>query len=240
MDRAALRAWSARERETVFGWVLQATDGQSGRVNSTWAIGWTGEIALAAAIDRVEGWYAERGRPAWFRLAEGSAAPTELASALAARGYAPDTCTLVMTRALAAERGDAGVAIGTDPSDAFLQPMREAAPSDADFAERRDVVSRAPAPRAFALLGASGRPAAVGASVAVDELAMIFLMRTAPWARRRGLARRVLRSLTAWAQDAGARTAFLQVEASNGPAVGLYESEGFVTAYSYVYWRPRV
>jgi len=219
--------------------VLQATDGQSGRVNSTWAIGWTGEIALAIAIDRVEAWYAERARPAWFRLADGWAAPAELAPALAARGYAPDTRTLVMTRALAAERADADVAIDAHPSDAFFQPMREAAPSAADFVERRDVSSRAPAPRAFAMLGADGRPAAVGASVATDELAMIFLMRTASWAQRRGLARRVLHSLLAWAQDNGAHTAFLQVEAANGPAVDLYESEGFITAYSYVYWRQR-
>jgi N-acetylglutamate synthase len=218
---------------------MQATDGQSGRVNSTWPIKWTGEVALADAIDHVEAWYARRGRRAWFRLVEGLAAPTELATALAARGYAPDTRTLVMTRALANERGDADVAVDAHPSEAFLEPMREAAPSDADFAERRDVVSRAPAPRAFAILHADRRPAAVGASVASDDLAMIFLMRTAPWARRRGLARRVLRAMTAWAGHNGASTAYLQVEAANGPAVALYQSEGFATAYSYVYWRPR-
>jgi ribosomal protein S18 acetylase RimI-like enzyme len=239
LDRAALIAWPARERQTAFGWVMQATDGQSGRVNSTWPIAWTGKIALAAAIDRVEAWYADRGRRAWFRLAEDFGAPAELAQALAARGYTPDTRTLVMTRELAAAPGDADVAIDADPGDAFFQPLREAAPSDADFAERRDVVRRAPNPRAFALLCADGRPAAVGASVAVDDLAMIFVMRTSPWAQRRGLARRVLRSLMAWARDNGACTAFLQVEAANGPAVALYEGEGFVTAYSYVYWRPR-
>jgi ribosomal protein S18 acetylase RimI-like enzyme len=234
-----LLAWPARERETAFGWVLQATDGQSGRVNSTWPIGWTGEVALADAIGHVEAWYGQRGRPAWFRLADRLAAPAELAPALAARGYTADTHTLVMTRALAAEQGEAGVAIDDHASDVFLEPMREAAPSAADFAERRDVVSRSPSPRAFALLAADGRPAAVGASVAIDELAMIFLMRTAPWAQRRGLARRVLRALMAWARENGARTAYLQVEAANGPAVALYESEGFATAYSYVYWRPR-
>ena len=116
--------------------------------------------------------------------------------------------------------------------------MRESAPSDADFAERRDVASRAPAPRAFAVLAVDGGPAAVGACVATGELALIFLMRTAPWAQRQGLGRRVLRSLMAWAKANGARAAHLQVEASNGPAVALYAGEGFVTAYSYVYWRP--
>jgi ribosomal protein S18 acetylase RimI-like enzyme len=222
----------------MFGWELQATDGVSGRVNAAWPIGWTREIELGAAVERAEAWYAARGRAAWFRLAEDFTRPPELAALLADRGYAPDTRTLVMTRALANEEGDAGVALTTAPTEPFFQPMRESAPSVADFAERQDVASRAPAPRAFAVLAVDGRPASVGASVVTDGLALVFLMRTAPWARRRGHARRVLRALMAWAKASGALMAHLQVEASNGPAVALYEGEGFATAYSYVYWRP--
>jgi len=221
----------------MFGWELQATDGVSGRVNSAWPIGWTGEVGLGAAVEQAEAWYARRGRPAWFRLSEGFTSPPELAPLLAARGYAPDTRTLVMIRALAGADADAAVVLAAAPTNAFLQPMRESAPSDADFAERRDVASRAPSPRVFAVLGIDGAPAAVGASVATDDLALVFLMRTAPSAQRRGLARRVLRSLMAWARENGARTAYLQVEAANDPAVALYASEGFETAYSYVYWR---
>ncbi|HXQ48119.1 MAG TPA: GNAT family N-acetyltransferase, partial [Caulobacteraceae bacterium] len=186
-----MTAWPARERETRFGWELQASDGVSGRVNSAWPIGWTGEVGLGAAVERTEAWYARRGRPAWFRLAEGFTRPPELAALLAARGYAPDTRTLVMTRALADEEADAAVVLAAAPTEAFFQPMRESAPNDADFAERRDVASHAPAPRAFAVLAVDGRPASVGASVATDDLALVFLMRTTPSAQRRGLARRV-------------------------------------------------
>jgi ribosomal protein S18 acetylase RimI-like enzyme len=222
----------------MFGWELQATDGVSGRVNSAWPIGWTGEIGLGAAVERTEAWYAGRGRTAWFRLAEDFTRPPDLAALLAARGYAPDTRTLVMIRALRNEEADPGVALAAAPGEAFFEPMRESAPNDADFAERRDVASRAPAPRAFAVLAVDGRPASVGASVVTGDLALVFLMRTTPWAQRRGHARRVLRSLLAWARAAGARAAHLQVEATNRAAVALYADEGFETAYSYVYWRP--
>ena len=238
LERAALIAWPARERETLFGWELQSTDGQSGRVNSAWTIAWTGEAPLETAIERTQAWYDSRGRPAWFRLAEGLSAPGDLAPALAARGYAPDTRTLVMARALAGGgEADAALAFDAAPSGAFLSLLRQAAPNDADFAERSDVAARTPAPRAFARLSEAGRPVAVGACVVAEGLGLIFLMRTAASAQRRGLARRVLRSLMAWAAAAGAEAAFLQVEAANQPAVALYASEGFETAYSYVYWR---
>ena len=232
-------AWPARERETRFGWELQATDGQSGRVNSAWPLAWTGEIGLDEAIDQVEAWYAARRRPAWFRLREDNAAPAELAPALARRGYAPDTPTLVMTCALEPRERDGGVEIEPRPSESFFAPMREATPNAAEYAERSDVARRTPAPRAFASLDIDGRPAAVGASVITGQLALIFIMRTASWARRRGLGRRILGSLMGWACANGATSGYLQVEAANAAAIALYAGEGFVTAYRYAYWRPR-
>jgi N-acetylglutamate synthase len=222
----------------MYGWTLQATDGRSGRVNAAWPLAWTGEVDLATAIEAVEAWYAERDRPAWFRLAEAGVAPPELAAALAQRGYLPDTETLVMSAALGARPNDDGVVIAPDPGEDFFALMREATPDAGEYAERRDVTLRTPAPRAFAMLKLDDRPAAVGASVITGELALVFIMRTAPWARRRGLARRVLRALMAWAPGNGATTAYLQVEAENTGAVALYRTEGFATTHAYAYWRP--
>jgi ribosomal protein S18 acetylase RimI-like enzyme len=208
-------------------------------VNSTWPLGWTGEVGLDQAIDQVEAWYRRRGRAAWFRLADGLSAPPELAAALTQRGYVSDTPTLTLTRALTPIEADADVSFEAGPGEAFLAPMREDAPSAADYAERRGVLLRTPGPRAFAMLLVDDKPAAVGASVVTGDLAMIFVMRTARWARRRGMARRVLRALMGWGYDQSATTAHLQVEQGNAAAVALYASEGFATAYRYVYWRPR-
>lgn len=49
----------------------------------------------------------------------------------------------------------------------------------------------------------------------------------APEARRRGLARRLLGVVLAWAARAGAERALLEVRAGNAPAQALYEGLGF-------------
>ena len=60
---------------------------------------------------------------------------------------------------------------------------------------------------------------------------------TAPAARGRGLARALCARLLALAQDQGARTAYLQVDAANVPARKVYAHLGFQDAYTYHYRR---
>jgi GNAT superfamily N-acetyltransferase len=127
------------------------------------------------------------------------------------------------------------------PDASIWSPMRPAAPSAADFAERQDIVSRITAPRVFARASLDGRPAASGMGVLTPDLSGdllgLYLMRTAPDARRRGLASGIVGALLDWGTVRGAAMAYLQVEKSNRAAVTLYERAGFATAYSYWYWR---
>jgi len=60
----------------------------------------------------------------------------------------------------------------------------------------------------------------------VDEM-HVMNVAVAPKARRRGLARRLLRFALRRAAIAGARTAFLELRAGNREALALYESLGF-------------
>jgi len=60
----------------------------------------------------------------------------------------------------------------------------------------------------------------------VDEMHVMNLA-VAPEARRRGLARRLLRFALRRAARAGAETAFLELRAGNEGALALYESLGF-------------
>ena len=53
--------------------------------------------------------------------------------------------------------------------------------------------------------------------------------------RRRGLGRRLTKALLESGAAAGAKTAYLQVEADNDPALRLYESLGFRDVYQYWY-----
>ncbi len=70
------------------------------------------------------------------------------------------------------------------------------------------------------------------------DLAGLFEVATRPDLRGQGHGRRTLLSALKWAQSNGARSAWLQVEADNDSAVGLYRSLGFREIYRYHYRQP--
>jgi N-acetylglutamate synthase len=239
LERAALRAWPGRVRETRSGWVLQATDGFSQRANAVWPLAWSSDAPLAEAVREAAAWCEAQGVAPCFKLADGVTHPPGLADALAAQGFAPRMETRVMTLQLMGRQGfcpsEHIVPLGA-PTPGFWQPIYEAAPSEADFAERRDIVSRIAEPCGYALAELDGRPAAVGLGVLCGGFLGLYLMRTAPWARRQGLARAIMDALLHWGAAHEATLAYLQVEESNAAAIALYENAGFTTFYRYRYW----
>lgn len=70
-----------------------------------------------------------------------------------------------------------------------------------------------------------------------NDLAGIQSLAVAPDARRSGLGSELVIGALRWARLRGAKTGWLQVSASNAPAIGLYEKLGFRTIYDYHYWR---
>jgi ribosomal protein S18 acetylase RimI-like enzyme len=216
---------------------LLAAGGVTGRVNAAWPIEWTGDD-VDAAITEVEAWYASLNLPPRFKLTDGAVAPDDLPVVLAKRGYAPTKHTLVMTRAIGADaEADRSVAVFDEMPDVFDRALTDSTPDLDELEERRAIARRAPRPAAFAVIEWNDRPAAVGMTALAEDLAGLFLMRTIPEARRRGFAKRILRTLLARAERLGAAHAFLQVEADNRPAVSLYEAEGFEALTSYRFWR---
>lgn len=236
LELACIRAWPAKHAATIDGWRAFATSGRSWRVNSTWPLDWRGGD-LNTSIAAAEAFAQEHGIRAAFKLADGAIAPSHLPGALSQRGYRPHTPTLVMTRTLGSvPAADRPVTLDDEPTDSFWTPLRLAAPSPEDFAERADIVMRTKAPRTFAIARLAHQPAAIGFGDVTDGLVGLYLMRTAPNARRQGLARDIVRALCGWGVGQGAHTAYLQVEQSNEAAVALYASDGFETSYSYSYW----
>lgn len=234
LEDVAARAWPAARTGRIGGWRLYATSGYSGRINACWPLedpGLDGPAALAAA----EAWYADRGLPPLFKLVEAAAAPAGLAARLAAAGYRPRTETLMMLGP-AVGAADPAIAVGPGLDPAFAAVFAATADDPADGRERLETLARIPMPRAFALARVAGEAAAIGACATEGEWTGVFAMRTDPRFRRRGLARRVLEALLAAAAAAGARRAWLQVEADNPGAIALYEAAGFAEAYRYRYW----
>ncbi|MFT3727457.1 MAG: GNAT family N-acetyltransferase [Terricaulis sp.] len=236
LERACLEAWPALNRDTRDGWEYCATTGHSGRVNSIWPIAWSEHVPLNDAIDTAASWCAWHKIAPTFKLTDGLTFPHDLPHALAQLGYAPHSETLIMTAPVSLGPAPrAPVTLYDSDHEQFWAPLGQSAHAD-DTAERVDIVRRIRAPHIFALNYHEGAPASAGLGVLTGDLIGIYLMRTAPFARRKGHARQVLRALTHWGATHEATSAYLQVEEANAAAVNLYESEGFTTAGRYRYW----
>ena len=227
-------AWPARERARLGGWRLNASSGQSMRINACWPLA-APDRDPEAALDAVEAWFAERNLPPRFKLTDGVVAPVDLPERLAARGYAARKETVVMLGPTGGA-GDRNLRVSAAPDSTFEAVFTATAGDPQDGRERLEALGRIPAPARFARLDIDGAPAAIGATAIGGGFAGIFGMRTSPDHRRKGLARRILRGLLAEAAEQGAARAWLQVEADNAPAIALYAAEGFAPAYRYRYW----
>ncbi len=83
-----------------------------------------------------------------------------------------------------------------------------------------------------------GAPVAFGLGVVEANHVGLFDIVADPSRRRAGHGLRVVNGILAWGRGHGATQAYLQVVATNAPAIALYERLGFVEAYRYHYRLP--
>jgi ribosomal protein S18 acetylase RimI-like enzyme len=81
----------------------------------------------------------------------------------------------------------------------------------------------------------SGPPAAVARGVLVADWLCVTAVTVDDRYRRQGLATAVMAALGSWARAGGASSCVLQVAASNGPAIALYDRLGFSEHHRYHY-----
>jgi GNAT superfamily N-acetyltransferase len=98
-----------------------------------------------------------------------------------------------------------------------------------------EIVRTIPGSLKLASLVAEGQVIACGMGVLERNLLGLFNVVTAPSHRNRGHATTIILALLSWAEQQGARHAYLQVERGNTPARQLYEKLGFEEAYAYWY-----
>ncbi|RAO63961.1 Ribosomal-protein-alanine N-acetyltransferase [Micromonospora saelicesensis] len=212
---------------------------------------------LAAAVDAVERWYAERGQPALINTPLPLAAP--VGAELDARGWGTRPPTLVQTAPLPLLVSASAEALPADlpatandaanaPADGWGSAVVElaAAPSDEWLAiaagrkgglpdAARHVLTAVDQVR-FAHVYADNALVAVGRGTVTGQGRWLglSLIEVVPTARRQGLARRVIHELVSWGASGGATHAFLQVEQRNTAAVALYQRLGFTTHHTYL------
>ncbi len=243
LEAVAAEHWRPDERVDLGGWRLRAAGGFTGRANSALATGSPG-LPLAEALAAVEAFYDRRGLPARVAVphAAGSAldAPA-VAGELAARGWAVDTPTLVLTAALRALPDPGAVPLppgcsvvaAAEPDEGWLGLYRYRGTTAVPEAGRRVLLSADA--QVFLSVVADGATVAVARGSASPGWVGLSAVEVALEHRRRGLARRLLAEVAAWGLERGASAAFLQVAAANTGARALYAGAGFAVHHAYHY-----
>jgi len=237
VEEVGLNALQTQRQLFYDGWLLRVSPGKARRARSVNAY-FGSSLPLGQKIDYCERLYAQRDLPVLFRITP-FLQPSDLPAALAARGYEAFDTTLVQLMRLERppESPDASGFVVTAPAaDAFADAVALLQGSSAQqrnaYFER---LKESPLKTRALLAHIDGRPVGVGTIVLEDGLAGVFSMVTAPDMRARGVASAILASLLTWAWEHGAAHAYLQVDAENHRALGVYGKFGFATAYTYHY-----
>lgn len=237
IERATLTAVAPLRVEALDGWLLPLDTGTVGRAHS--AVPLHHSPHDPALIDTIARHYLDAGLRPVFRLPDLPAFEAWW-PLLAARGFGREQPTLTQIGALdglltLAGHTD-GVSLDTRPDDAWMAMFLGEGLDPVDGASRSTALSRAEG-TLFASVREGGETVACSAACYAQGWLSLHGLRTAASQRGRGLAGRMIRAMALEAQRRGIANAFLQVDASNEPALALYRRAGMTTAWSYAYWR---
>lgn len=234
IEEAALRAWPAAQQLLFDGWVARLSDGYTKRANSALLLYPQTDSCSTETVGRIESLYRAQSLPVIFRLLSFTT-PDGFDAELESRGYRPADSTLVLARQIGADLEldpdvrSLDVETGID-AHAHMNDL-----SAAILPGHRAILERIPGGLSFVGLFAGDELAACGLSVVDGPLVGLFDIVTDPAHRRKGYGARLVQGMLAAAARTGATTTYLQVIASNAPAIALYRSLGFEDAYSYAY-----
>ncbi|MFI7130531.1 GNAT family N-acetyltransferase [Nonomuraea sp. NPDC050153] len=235
-DLLVHEAWPAYEQRIHDGWVLRYAGGVTKRANSVLPL--NAPADLNGAIEAAEAFYGERGQRCVFSLGPGST--PGLDEELERRGYELVDPTVIMAGSPAAPPPAHKVRIEDRPWQGWLETWWAVdGRYGTGFEDAERICTGVPA--WYAALEEDGVALAVGRAVpqadtsggsSQSDTLGIYCMATLPEARRRGLARAVIRALV---RHAGAKSAYLVTTAPNLAAQALYRGEGFEIAGRYHY-----
>jgi ribosomal protein S18 acetylase RimI-like enzyme len=236
LEERALNASGALQSLVYDGWLIGYRPGPTKRLRCVNAF-YPSTLPLPEKVAFCTAFYAAAGLPALFRLLPFSQ-PPGLDRWLDRQGWLAFEPTLVLQSSLAEALQPAPVddiVMIVDP--AAWQPL-VAQLLDVDGEDLPRLVERAasyPLPHAGAVIRRDGEVVACGLLKLEADHAGLFALFTAPAWRGYGLGRAVVAALLAEARRRCATTAYLQVTASNAPALALYRHFGFSPSHEYWY-----
>jgi ribosomal protein S18 acetylase RimI-like enzyme len=224
-------------QQTIYdGWLLRYSPGKAKRARSVNAIA-AGARPLDEKLAHVEAFYGRVGLPCVFRITPYSQPPS-LDAALAAHGFLAREESRVMWTELQKASGPVTQAgrftTLSGPEFADLVARLRGSPPAQAVAERQRIAHLA-LPALYIGVKLGDEPVSSGCVVIDDDVAGIFNMVTTPEQRGQGHATAIVEHLLQHASAAGARWAYLQVDAANAAARGVYRKFGFRDRYAYWY-----
>ncbi|MDP1532824.1 MAG: GNAT family N-acetyltransferase [Rubrivivax sp.] len=243
VEDAGLNASAPPQQRWVDGWLIRFSPAKAKRARCINAVA-AGRLPLAQKLALAEAVFAAAGLPMVVRITPFTQPPS-LDSELAGRGWHSIDDTRVMV--CPSLPADLPLAL---PAGHSWQPLPAAG-----FAEAVGAMRGSPAAQRAAhaqrlqlspvpLSGLAicrdddGAVLACGHSAIEAEWVGLYDVFTIEPARGRGLARLLCQRLLSLAAQAGARGAYLQVDAGNLPARTLYGQLGFSDGYAYHYRTP--
>jgi N-acetylglutamate synthase len=239
LELAAAPGWRACEEDQLGNWLLRAADGFTGRANSALAVGDPG-LPPGAAIEKVRGWYGERGRPAMIAVPYPTGQPTgsALDRLLTRLGWTirADAATVMTadTSAVAASvRADgAAVEFGAEPDAAWLGRYHYRGGPLPPMALK--LLTSAPW-QEFGSVRSGDQTIAIGRVAGAGDWAGLTAIEVASEHRRQGLAVAITAALAVRAARCGFSNLYLQVSDDNTAARTLYRRLGFTDHHGYHY-----
>jgi GNAT superfamily N-acetyltransferase len=237
LEESGLNNMHTRRQLLYDGWLLFLSPGRAKRGRSVNAH-YRSTLPVDDKIAHCERVYARHGLPLLFRITP-FAQPATLDAALEARGYVAFDETLVLAAAIGAppeQRGADGLAIETPLAEAFVEAIGAFRGSPvSQRAAHLERLAQSPLDVRPVIARIDGVVAGGGIVSIDDDVAGLFDVFTAAPMQRRGIGAAIVSRLVAYAWERGARHAYLQVTASNAPALALYAKFGFATRYRYHY-----
>lgn len=234
IEEASLRAWPAAQQLLYDGWIVRISDGYTKRANSAVLLYPQPDSDTEPVVDQIERVYRHRTMPVIFRLLSFTATG-DIDRRLEERGYRAADETLVLTRSLGSPLEIDTAICSLDLEEGIAAHARMNGIAAEKLPAHRAILDRIPNGLSFCGIRHQHEVITCGCSVFDGDLVGLFDIVTAPQHRRQGHAGRLVLGMLAQAQTQGAKTAYLQVVASNRPAIALYQSLGFEPAYSYRY-----
>ncbi|MEO0497314.1 MAG: GNAT family N-acetyltransferase [Pseudomonadota bacterium] len=239
LEAVGLRAWPSQHSKYDGAWLYRLSPTQDGRrINCVTPLDPGDDRDIEQRLSQAATQFHEASRPLIIR--QTPLIPERLMASIEQDGWTSEGASVVQSCPLAK----------LDLSSANEQlPFKDIGRWSEQFTliRQRNMDQAAPLAEAIAGIEADvglflmeaddGTPLATVMAVHDGDMVGLFEVAVATSAQRRGLAKSLVLSSLRWAKMRGAKTAWLQVEADNEPALGLYGSLGFTTVYPYRYWR---